>query len=146
MKKYWFKPFREWHLGDIPEEARPRLCSDTKGVVVENAEGAIVAAALMDSWTENSCMIHVYIGDPRVIKHRFCEEVFNYVFNTSGRSVIIGATPADNKKALKFNAHVGFEEVTRIPDGYAKGIDYVITQCRKENCRWLEPAEEQETH
>ena len=32
---------------------------------------------------------------------------------------------------------MGFEEQTRIKDGYAKGVDHVITQLRKENCKFI---------
>ena len=63
--------------------------------------------------------------------------MFNYAFNIANRGVIIGCTPADNKKALKFNANMGFEEQTRIKDGYAEGVDFVITQLRKENCKFI---------
>lgn len=125
----------------LPEEARPRLCADTRGVVAVTNTGELVAAAIMDSWTENSCMIHVYIGNPMVLRHNFAEEVFKYVFVTSGRKVIIGCTPADNEKALKFNAHMGFKQITRIKDAYAPGIDLVVTEMRKENCKWIQEFE-----
>jgi ribosomal protein S18 acetylase RimI-like enzyme len=71
-----------------------------------------------------------------VLRHGFQEEVFRFVFG-SGRKVIIGRTPSDNEKALKFNRHMGFEEIARIPDAYEEGIDCVITQLRKDNCKWL---------
>ena len=77
-----------------------------------------------------------------LFRHGFAEEVFNYIFNTAGRGVVIGVTPADNAPALKFNKHIGLVELYRIKDGYAQGVDYVVQELRKENCRYIEHGKE----
>ena len=137
---YEFKALAPVHWMEIPEEARPRRCEDTRGIVALK-EGKLVAACVLDSWTENSCQIHIHIEDPFVLKHGFAEEVFSYVFSEdSGRKVIIGVTPADNARALKFITHMGFEEVGRIPDGFKDGVDYVLTTMRREECEWTRAA------
>jgi len=80
----------------------------------------------------------MYIKNPFVLKHGFPEEIANFVFGeASGRELLIGVTPADNAQALKFNRHMGMVEISRIPNGYAKGIDYVITTMTKDECRWF---------
>ena len=123
----------------IPDSARPRRCEDTKGIAAIN-DGKIVAISVFDSWTVNSCMIHIWIDNPLVLKHGFAEEIFEYLFSdVSGREVVIGCTPANNEKALKFIKHIGFKEIGRIPDGYERGVDFVLTTMRKETCRWLKP-------
>ncbi len=76
------------------------------------------------------------------MKHGYPEEVFNYVFNTCDKGVVIGVTPSNNEQALKFNAHLGLTEIYRIKDGYDVGIDYVVQQLRKENCRYIEHGQE----
>lgn len=122
----------------IPDIARPRKCEDTKGIVAINA-GSIAAIAILDSWTANSCMIHIWIDNPMVLKHGFAEEVFGFTFSEeSGREVVIGVTPDNNLKALKFIKHIGFEEVARIKDGHERGVDFVITEMRKEKCKWID--------
>ena len=123
-------------LLSIPQVARPHLVHDTTGVTAIDDQGRVAAIAVMDTWSVNACYIHVTIFNPMVLRHGFQEEVFSFVFQ-SGRKVIIGRTPSDNEKALKFNRHMGFEEIARIPDAYEEGIDCVITQLRKENCKWL---------
>jgi hypothetical protein len=50
---------------------------------------------------------------------------------------MIGLTPSNNTKSLKFNKKLGFVEVFRIEDGFDEGVDYVIQELRKENCRWI---------
>jgi RimJ/RimL family protein N-acetyltransferase len=135
--KMHFEPLTQTNWAMLPESAKPRFCDDSRGIMAFDEHNKLIAGCVMDSWTDNSCMIHIFIGNPFVLKHNFAHEVFNYAFNIANRGVIIGCTPADNKKALKFNANMGFEEQTRIKDGYAKGVDHVITQLRKENCKFI---------
>ena len=124
-------------LGLMPQNARPNRCEDTKGIIAWGDEGIPLAICVLDSWSYNSCQIHIWIESAFVLKHGFAEEVFNYVFNTCQRNMIIGVTPSDNPKALKFIKHIGFEELYRIKDGYKVGVDYVVTEIRKENCRYI---------
>ena len=126
------------HWPRIPEKARPRACEDTKGIIAINHRNEPVAAALFDTWSFNSCQIHIWIGNPYVLRHGFAEEAFNFVFSEeSGREVIVGVTPADNAKALKFIRNIGFEDQGVIPDGFKVGVDLIITTMRKETCRWI---------
>ena len=136
--------FRALHQTDLtlmPDNARPNLCEDTRGIVA--VDGADVRAiAVFDNWSFNSCQIHIYIANPFVLKHGFAREVFNYAFNTCGKGMVIGVTAADNAKALKFIKNIGLVEIFRIPEGHKKGVDFVITQLRKENCIWTSDKDE----
>lgn len=123
------------HWTWIKERAKPRICEDTKGIVAENDDGEILAAAVFDNWSYNSCQIHIAIDNPMVIRHGFLDEVQRYVFETAGRDQLIGITPADNVKALKFNKHAGMKEIFRLKDGYDRGIDFVVTRKTVEDWR-----------
>mgnify|MGYP005662725173 CR=1 FL=1 len=125
----------EWEW--VSEKAGCSKCDDTKGVVAYRGR-KIAAVVALDSWSYNSVTIHIAVDDILAFKHGFPEEVFNYVFKEANKGVVIGITPADNVKALKFNAHIGLEELYRIRDGYAIGVDYVVQQLRKENCRYID--------
>ena len=129
--------FRAATIEDIrgmPDESQPMLTEDTTGIVAEDEKG-VQAICVLDSWTRSACQIHIWIANPFVLKHGFAEEVFGFVFD-SGRSKIIGLTPANNEKALKFIKNIGFEEVFRIEDGYDVGIDYVMTEITKDRCKF----------
>ena len=63
--------------------------------------------------------------------------MFEYAFNTCGKGIVLGVTAADNLKALKFIKNIGLTEIFRIPDGYKHGVDFILTQLRKEDCRWI---------
>ena len=126
------------HLRYIPADALPRLCADTKGITVLNEKGP-QAICLMDTWSVNSCHIHIWIGNPMVLRHGFLEEIFGFVFGeTSGRKMVIGVTPSDNAKSLKFNKHVGMQEVCCIHDAFSDGIHAVVTTMTKSECRWID--------
>ena len=135
---FTFGPLQEQHWALIPDGGRPTLSVDTKGVVALDGTGELVAACVFDNWSFNACQIHIYINNPFVLKHGFAREVFNYAFNTCGKNIVFGMTPADNEKALKFIKNIGLVEIFRVPEGYKEGVDFVLTQLRKEDCRWME--------
>ena len=134
-----FRAATKKDLHAIPSEARPLIVEDTRGITAEH-EDEVQAVCILDSWSPNSCMIHIWIANPFVLRHGFAEEVFKYVFD-SGRELIIGNTPSNNPMALKFIKNIGFKEVFRLKDGFDKGVDYVITEMRKSDCRYLKEAD-----
>ena len=133
--------FHALHRTDLkymPSTARPNICEDTRGITATDDDGIPQAVCVFDNWSYNSCMIHIWIENAFVLRHGFAEEVFQFAFSEeSGRELIIGITPADNDKALKFIKHIGFVEVYRIKHGYKKGVDYVVTEMHKDKCRYL---------
>jgi len=125
----------------LRENLDPVLCDDTNGIVCYNVENNdILAASVMDNWTKRSCQIHVWIGNPIAIRHGFLYETFEYIYLITGRKTIFGLTPANNAKAIKFNKHVGFKEIFRLPEAYDEGVDYILFQMDKDECRWFRPA------
>lgn len=130
-----FAPYNPMiHRQFMPRAAQPTVCEDTRGIVALK-DGKPVAVCVLDSWSASSCQIHIWIGDPFVLKHGFAEEVFSFVFD-SGRVKIIGVTPSDNEQALRFIKHIGFQEIYRVKDGYEVGVDYVVTEIHKDDCRY----------
>jgi L-amino acid N-acyltransferase YncA len=117
--------------------ATPTITPRSKGIVALREDGTILAAAVFDSWTRTSGQVHVAIDNPLAIRHGFVHECMDYFFNFCDRRIMIGLTPSNNTKSLKFNKKLGFVEVFRIEDGFDEGVDYVIQELRKENCRWI---------
>ena len=133
-----FEPLTSEMWPEVQNEIKCIPMADTRGVVaLESSTGQIVAAGVADTFSHTGCQVHMWIKNPMVLRHGWLEEIFNYIFNTCNRSVIIGLVPGDNAKALKLNKHVGYEEVYRIKDGFNVGVDYVIMEMRREDCRWI---------
>lgn len=111
---------------------------DTTGIIAQDIEtGNIVGAAIFDNWSASSVQAHFMITSPMVLRHGLLEEAFSYVFTQQNMKVMIGFIAENNEKALKLNAHMGFEVIHRIPDGYEPGVDFVLMQLTKEYCRYL---------
>ena len=104
---------------------------------MESDSHEIMAVCMLDSWTKGAVQIHFATGSKVGLKHKLIKEVMNFVFNTADRSTIICVIGADNKKAMKIAMHVGFEALATIHDGQSKGVDSVMFQMRKDNCRWI---------
>jgi len=111
---------------------------DTAGVVAQDVEtGNLVGAAIFDNWSRTSVQGHFMITSPMVLRHGFLETAADFIFNQQDKRVMIAFIAGNNEKALKLNAHIGFEVIHRIPDGYEEGVDYVLMQLTKENCKYL---------
>ena len=111
---------------------------DTGGLVAYNKDNdELLAACIWDNWTRNSVQCHFLIQNKIVLKHGFVEEIADFIFNHQGKKFIYGMVPGDNAKAMKLNKHMGFTEKMRLEDAWADGVDYVVMELRKENCRYL---------
>lgn len=124
----------EWDW--IAARAECVYCADSKGMVAYK-DGKLVGAVAFDHWSHNSCHIHIAVEDMLIFKHGWPEAVFGYIFNQCDKGIIMGITPACNERALKFILHIGFVEVYRLKDGFEVGIDFVCTEYRKENCKYI---------
>ena len=137
-----FKPLttqEEW--GWAHARAKLIRCEDSQGIVALR-NGKIGAVCVMDSFARSkgrlvSCHLHVAIDDPLCIRGGFVNEVFRHVFDVIGLDRVFGLVPSTNERALKFDTHVGFTEVVRIPDSLGEGVDYVVMRMDKGDCRWL---------
>lgn len=111
---------------------------DTAGVVAQDIiTGDIVGAAVFDNWSARSAQAHFMIKSPMVLRHGFLQMALDYVFNKVGVNTLLGFVVGTNLKAIKFNERMGFKVVHTIDNGYAEGVDYVIMQMNKYECRLL---------
>ncbi len=127
---------RARHGGWVKEHVECVFCDDMTGIIAVRGD-TIVGAMIADSWTYSSVQVHNAIIDPMCFKHGMHIKFADYVFNTVGRSQMIGLVPADNAKAIKLNLHYGFTEVVRLPDAYRVGVDYIIMRLLKSECKYL---------
>lgn len=114
-------------------------CEDTQGIVAYNDKREIQAVVVFDSFTRgNGCNVHWAIENPLVFKHGLLEEIAGHLFLTCGLRRLFALVPANNTKSVRLCEHVGLTEVTRIPNGIAEGVDYVIMLMERDDCRWLQ--------
>lgn len=136
MSGFRIVPMTEAHWRQFEAGQGYEITSKTQGIVAEDDRG-IMAMVVIQNWTPGAVSLHSWIPRPIALRHGYLEEVFRYLFEKCNRSVVFGPVPANNIKAQRFNAHIGFEKVAEIPDGYDAGVPIQIWQMRRENCRWL---------
>ncbi len=112
-----------------------------RGIVQLNDYMEIVAGVGYDMWTPNSVQMHIWIPRPAEMTRSFIQEGFRYPFE-NGKGLVIGLTPGNNAAALRFNKRVGFKEVYRMRDAWSPGVDVVVQEMRREDCRWLRRKDE----
>jgi RimJ/RimL family protein N-acetyltransferase len=89
-----------------------------------------------------ACQIHIAMTPEwHFSPKEMLREVFNYAFRTAGRELLIGVVNSRNAAALRYDLHLGFKELYRIPDMHDDGGDIVIVGMKKEECRWLDKEE-----
>ena len=96
----------------------------------------------INAFLGKTCQIHVafepeWTFTPKTLMHA----VFRYVFVTRDRELLIGIVNSNNEKAMKYDLHLGFSELYRIPKLHDDGGDIVILGMRKSECRYLKSEE-----
>ena len=125
-------------FGWLEERAKVTLARDARGFEAYR-KGKLVAAVAFDSWSQNACMGHIVIEDPMVLRHYFLQVCLTFAFEHADRGVMIALVAGSNTKSIKFCKHMGFTELSRIREGYSRGVDLILFEMRKKNCRWLLP-------
>lgn len=100
-----------------------------------DGQGNILGMVGYDGWTPNSCSMHVAIENPIAVR-RLLARAFTTPFRL-GRNVLLASVLSTNEKSLKFAKHLGFRQKARIQDGWSDGVDLLILELRRENCRWV---------
>ena len=127
---------RDW--GWIQSQVGIKQCEDTDGIMAVDLDtNTTVGACIMDNWTANSVQCHFMLTTPLVLRYGFLECCFEFMFLISDVSRIYGLVPADNGKAVKFNTRIGFTEKARMEEAFAKGVDYLLMELKRENCLHL---------
>jgi hypothetical protein len=129
----------QYDWGWVNEQVGIMRVEDTGGIVAFNAEnGELVAACIWDNWTRNSVQCHFMITSPLVLKHHFLECCFFHMFVERNVTRVYGLVPANNEKAVKLNTHMGFTEKARMEEAFEVGVDYLLMELKRENCKYIE--------
>ncbi len=105
---------------------------DMRGV---RNDGAMV---VYDHWTPAAVQVHIYSRGPAYLfKRDFLRAVFGYPFKQCGRRKLVAVTPANATASLAVSRALGFRETYRIKDGWDVGVDMIVKEMTREECRYL---------
>jgi hypothetical protein len=105
--------------------------SDAVAIGLEKGN-AIVAGAIFDSFNGASVVAHVAATH---INREWLHMIHFYPFQQLKVNCVLGIVSSDNEAALRFDKHLGFREVTRIPGACPTG-DMVLLVMNKEDRRY----------
>ena len=80
------------------------------------------------------CMAEGYHFTPR----EMLEATFDFAFNNLKLEMLFGIVNSNNKAALKYDLHLGFEEASRFAGMHDDGGDIVVLCMLKEDCKYLQ--------
>ena len=123
----------DWFNKKVPVLA----VEDSCGIVAINNEGEYIGGCVMDNWTTTSVQCSFLIDNPMLLRDKFFHKCATYIFNEMDRILVYVLVPGDNEKSLSFVTRMGFIEQARLKGAFKEGVDYVILELKKENCRHL---------
>ena len=108
------------------------------------SEGKLVMAVGLNGFVGKVAQIHIaYAPSWHFTPRAMLREVFNYAFNTVGLEMLLGVLNGKNERAMRYDAHLGFRELFRLPGVHDDGGDLVLLGLKKSECRYLAMSAEQ---
>lgn len=125
------------------EEIGPFVCeiNDTEyipgtctGVGIKK-HGVLIGGVLYCQYNGSSVWMHV-AGKGRWLTRELLWYVFDYPFRQLGVNQVLGSVDGNNKEAIRFDEHIGFERKAVIPQAGKGDSDLIIYSLDRESCRW----------
>lgn len=110
---------------------------DLRFIAHANADNQIDAVVAYNGFNHRVCSMHVCGDGGHWIDRQMLRVCFDYAFNHCNCVAVYGQVAANNEKALRLDKHLGFREVFRLQDAVSDGVDLVILEMRRDQCRWL---------
>lgn len=113
-------------------------CGDQQAIFwVNNDSGQIEWIVGYTGFIGKTCQMHmVNFGTQKTPRHLLWA-AFDYPFNQLGLASVLGVVNSKNEKAMRYDQHLGFQEVLRFPGVHDNGGDLVLFKMDKAQCRWI---------
>ncbi len=110
-----------------------------RAIKAVDAGGTIRGMVGYDLWTENAVTAHMAVDTP-IAWRSLIPACFEYPFIECDKGLILAVIPADNAKSWGLAGHLGFKLVHTVRDGWARGVDLLMLELRRTDCRFLKEA------
>lgn len=113
---------------------------DEFGIIGVDEKGLAAGAVVFDTITPEAMNVHLAVENPAVLRRGLLNIAARVAFDDMDKKRLFGLVPDNNERALKMNNHIGFREVTRVPDAIVEGVGIVIMRIDRDGAgqRWLE--------
>lgn len=122
------------------------LAQRTGWVFTQNARGVAAFDRLgrtrgvvgFDEWTPNSVRAHMAVAAP-IVWRTLARPAFSYPFVECNKALLLAVVNSDNARSVQLVRRFGFREVHAVKDGWERGVDLLMFQMHRDECRWLRP-------
>lgn len=112
---------------------------DFRAIEAVAPDGSIRGMIGYEGWTPKSARVYLAMESPAVLRG-LVGPGFRYPFIQCGLEVLTLSIPAYSARNIALAKRLGFLETYRIRDGWDIGIDQLLFEMRRGQCRWLEGA------
>jgi RimJ/RimL family protein N-acetyltransferase len=103
----------------------------------------LVMAVTFQAFLGKTAQIHVaMVPGWHFTPRAMLREVFHYAFDTAKLEMLLGVVNSKNVRAMRWDMHLGFRELHRLPGMHDDGGDIVLLGMKKAECRYLALREE----
>jgi RimJ/RimL family protein N-acetyltransferase len=121
----------------VAEVTRVNLGAKIFCIADYDVNDKLLCGALLMSDNDYSMEIHFASFVPNFVRQEMLWAVFSYIFKVRKIKKLFGRVPENNKRARKFNKHLGFKEEAIIDDVYPGGEGLVVMGMYEENCKYI---------
>lgn len=107
-----------------------------RGVAVVDSKGRTRGVVGFDEWTPNSVRAHMAVDTP-IAWRSLVGPAFRYPFEECGKTLILAVVNSDNTRSTNLVREFGFREVHRVSNGWSNGVDLLMFQMHRDECRFL---------
>lgn len=107
--------------------------------VVDGVQRGVVAC---DLWGGTSAHVH-FAARCAAACRVLAAEFFKWAFGPAGREVLIAIVAESNHVSRRLVVFYGFKQVHVIKDGWRRGVDFLLYEMRRDDCRWLKEAHDE---
>lgn len=136
LSRYVVQAAQFSHWGWLLKRTGAAATSDFSAIEAVDSRGVIRGMVGYSNTTPNAIQIHIAVESPSVWRSLLVPGLW-YPFVQADKGICLGVIPADNAKSCRFARSVGFREVHRIKNGWSQGVDMVVHQLNREDCRYI---------
>jgi RimJ/RimL family protein N-acetyltransferase len=129
------------HYAWIAQRANLTTGPEFRAIEAVDDSGRIHGMIGYDGWTSNAVTMHIALENPAALRS-LLGPAFRIPFLNLGRGVALASVLGNNARSLALVKSVGFREACRVRDGFAVGVDLVIFEMRRDECRWVSGSKE----
>jgi hypothetical protein len=127
------------HYGWLAERATLVIGDQFRAIEAIDDAGRIHGMVGFDGWMPNAVSMHVALENPAALRS-VLRTAFRIAFLVADKGVARAYVLSTNTRSLALVARLGFTFAYRSVNGWAKGVDIILFEMRREDCRWLNPA------